>query len=250
MITAVIIDDEKKSREVLKRLIKETDSDVIILGEADAVESGFDIINKKLPQLIFLDIEMLDGTGFNLLEKFKEVEFEVIFTTAYDRYAIRAFKYSAIDYLLKPISIEDLTEAILRAKKTVDKGMFDNSRVEALLHNVNEENTYKKLAIKSATKIDFVDVDTIIYCNAGQSYTEFHLINDKKIIATKPLKYFENILCEGSNSFFRISRSNLINLNYLSSYNKEKENIELENGVILDISRRRKSKLMEILKLP
>ena len=116
MIRAVIIEDEKKSREVLKRLIQEIDIDVEIIGEGDSMESGFKIINKEKPELVFLDIEMLDGTGFNLLEKFEEIEFNVIFTTAYDKYAVKAFKYSAIDYLLKPIGLEELENAVLEVK--------------------------------------------------------------------------------------------------------------------------------------
>jgi two-component system LytT family response regulator len=249
MITAVIIDDEKKSREVLKRLIKETNTEVLILAEADSVEEGFKVLNKELPQLIFLDIEMLDGTGFNLLEKFKEIDFEIIFTTAYDKYAIKAFKFSAIDYLLKPIDIEDLEKAILRASNSIDLNMYTNSRVEVLLNSIKEEKINKKIAIKSANKIDFVIIDEIICCNAEQSYTEIILKNDRKIIGTKPLKHFESILSEGCLGFYRVSKSCLLNLNFVISYNKDNDTIELKNGLLIEISRRRKKEFLEAIEL-
>lgn len=243
MITAVIVDDEKKSREVLKRLIKESDLRIIIVGEADSVEIGYEVIIKELPQLVFLDVEMLDGTGFNLLEKFDKIDFKVIFTTAYDKYAIKAFKYSAVDYLLKPIEIEELEDAVLLANNSIDQEMVYNSQIKTLINN-NKERGFKKLVIKSASKLTFVNVNDIIYCEAEGCYTDVITVNDNKFTASKPLKHFDSILGEYE-GFFRVSKSCLINLNYIQSYNKDKERIKLENGKLITLAKRRKKDFLE-----
>lgn len=248
MVTAVIVDDEKKSREVLIQLINEVEIDINILGQADSVESGFEIISEERPQLVFLDIEMLDGTGFNLLEKFKDINFEVVFTTAYDHYAIQAFKYSAIDYLLKPINIDELRSAIDRAKKTIAKNISVNSQIDVLLSNIKSNGKSKRIAIKGADRLDFIEVEDIIYCMSGSSYTNIVLKNGRKVIATKPLKYFDAMLSVDFN-FFRVSRVHLINPIYIRSYKKEKESVELESGIEIEISRRRKKEFLEILGL-
>ena len=145
MITVVIIDDEKNSREVLKRLILETGLEVEVIGEADSVENGFVVIQEKDPQLVFLDIEMLDGTGFDLLEKFDKVDFEIVFSTAYDKYAIKAFKYSALDYLLKPIDLTELEGAIKKASNKVGNERKENSKIKVLLENLTRDSTNKKI---------------------------------------------------------------------------------------------------------
>ena len=168
MITAVIVDDEIKSREVLKRLLQEVDVDLTIVGEADSVEAGFEVINKENPQLVFLDVEMLDGTGFNLLEKFDDIDFKIIFITAYDKYAIKAFKYSAIDYLLKPTGIDELENALVQIEKLikrdkiVDKENFYKAQIKTLINN-NKNAGDKRLTIRGAAKIEFVDVDDILF---------------------------------------------------------------------------------------
>lgn len=243
MITAVIIDDETKSREVLKRLLQEVDLDLDIIGEGDSVESGFEVINNKKPQLVFLDVEMLDGTGFNLLEKFDQIDFSLIFTTAYDKYAVKAFKYSAIDYLLKPIGIEDLEDAVFEVKKGIDIELNYHAQIKALINN-SKETSNKKLAIKGATKIDFIAVDDILYCEAEGSYCNITMADGVKITASKPLKHFDTILDE-HNIFFRISKSCLINLKYIKSYIKTKELVELQNGAMVELSRRRKKEFLE-----
>jgi len=248
MITAVIVDDEKKSREVLTQLIKEAEIDINILGQADSVEKGFEIINLEHPQLIFLDVEMLDGTGFNLLERFKDINFEVIFTTAYDHYAIQAFKYSAIDYLLKPINIDELKDAIDRAKKTIAKSISVNSQIDVLLSNIQNNSKNKRIAIKGADRIDFVEVDDIVYCMSGSSYTDIVMKDGRTVVATKPLKYFDSMLSVDFN-FFRVSRVHLINPIYIRSYKKEKEAVELTKGIEIEVSRRRKKEFLEVLGL-
>ena len=249
MITAVIVDDEIKSREVLKRLLQEVDVDLTIVGEGDSVEAGFKVINKENPQLVFLDVEMLDGTGFNLLEKFDDIDFKVIFITAYDKYAIKAFKYSAIDYLLKPTGIDELENALVQIEKLikrdkiVDKENFYKAQIKTLINN-NKNAGDKRLTIRGAAKIEFVDVDDILFCAAEESYSVIKMVNGSEATATKPLKYFDEILCEYEN-FFRVSKSCLINLKHIKSYVKTKEIIELKNGTQVELSRRRKKAFLE-----
>ena len=243
MITAVIVDDETKSREVLKRLLQEIDLELQIVGEADAVESGFEIIIKEKPQLVFLDVEMLDGTGFNLLEKFEELDFRVIFTTAYDKYAIKAFKYSAIDYLLKPIGIEELNDAVFEVKKGIDKELNYSAQIKALIVN-SRETEIKKIAIKGAAQIDFVAIDDILYCEAEENYCLITMVDNRKITASKPLKYFDTVLAEHAD-FFRASKSCLINIKFIRSFVKAKDIIELTNGYTVEVSRRRRKEFLE-----
>jgi len=243
MIKAVIIDDEKKSREVLKRIIDETGLDIYILNEADSVKEGYKVILKENPELVFLDIEMLDGTGFNLLEMFDSIDFDIIFTTAYDKYAIKAFRYSAIDYLLKPIDIEELEAAIARLKKDHSNKIDNNELIKSLLQNIKQES--EKITIKTANEIHFVNVSDIIYLSSSSSYTEIEMLNSSKIIATKPLKYFD-MLFEDNKNFFRISKSHLININFTKVYKKNSDTVKLTNGLELDVSRRKKKEFLTL----
>jgi two-component system LytT family response regulator len=243
MIRAIIVDDETKSREVLKRLLQEVDLDIDIVGEGDSVESGFEVITKEKPQLVFLDVEMLDGTGFNLLEKFDQVDFSVIFTTAYDKYAIKAFKYSAIDYLLKPIGIEELEDAVFEVQKGINIELNYHAQIKALINN-SKETGVKKLAIKGANKIDFIIVDDILYCESEESYCLITMVDNRKITASKPLKHFDTVLAEHAD-FFRASKSCLINIKFIRSFVKSKDIIELTNGYTVEVSRRRRKEFLE-----
>jgi two-component system LytT family response regulator len=248
MIEAVIIDDEKNSRNILKRLLEELDLDVNVIDESDGVIEGVKLINTVNPQLVFLDIEMLDGTGFNVLERVNEVDFKVIFTTAYDQYAIKAFKYSAVDYLLKPIDIDELENAILRVKDAIKNEEPQFSQISNLLTNIKISDSDKKVAIKSANKIDFIQIKDIICLKAESSYTEIFLIKDRKITASKPLKFYASIF-EGDATFFRLDRTFLINTNYIKSYSKDKDTVELENGLELPIARRRRKEFLDLINI-
>ncbi|MCB9363872.1 MAG: response regulator transcription factor [Flavobacteriales bacterium] len=246
MIDAVIIDDEKNSRNVLKRLIEELDTEISIIDEADGVIEGVKLINTVKPQLIFLDIEMLDGTGFNVLERVNEVDFKIIFTTAYDQYAIKAFKYSAIDYLLKPIDIDELEDAIYRAKDAIKNEDPQYNQISNLLTNIKISDSEKKVAIKSANKIDFVQIKDIICLKAESSYTVIYLLKNRKITASKPLKFYSSIF-EDDTTFFRLDRTFLINVSYIKSYSKDKDTVELENGLELPIARRRRKEFLDLI---
>ncbi|MBI2280589.1 MAG: response regulator transcription factor [Bacteroidetes bacterium] len=245
MINAVIIDDEEKSRKILIRLINEITDDVKIVGEAGSVNDGFSVINQLNPDLIFLDIEMLDGTGFNLLEKFAEIKFDIIFTTAYDQYAILAFKYSALDYLLKPINIDELENAISRVKKDETSVHDKYALIENLLQNMTLNSTPQRIAIKGANSIDYININEILYCTTDLYLTEFNMLNGSKVYSIKTLKDYEELLDE--DTFFRISKSHLINSNFVASYKKDTSIVKMSNNFEIEITRRRKREFIEFM---
>lgn len=245
MINAVVIDDEEKSRKVLIRLVNEITNDVKIVGEAGSVNDGFIVINQLHPDLIFLDIEMLDGTGFNLLEKFEEIRFDIIFTTAYDQYAILAFKYSALDYLLKPINIDELENAISRVKKDETSTHDKYALIENLLQNMTLNSKPQRIAIKGANSIDYVNINEILYCTTDLYLTEFNMLNGSKVYSIKTLKDYEELLDE--NTFFRISKSHLINSNFVASYKKDTSIVKMSNNLEIEITRRRKREFIEFM---
>ncbi|MCB9173365.1 MAG: response regulator transcription factor [Flavobacteriales bacterium] len=245
MIKAIVIDDEEKSRKVLIRLIEEVSEDINVIGEAGSVKEGFEVINKLKPDLVFLDIEMLDGTGFKLLEKFNKISFDVIFTTAYDQYAIRAFKFSALDYLLKPINVDDLESALSRVKKNETSENDKFALIENLLQNVTMLSKPKRIAIKGATTIDYLNINEIMYCTSDLYLTEFFLANGNKISSVKPLKEYEDLLDE--DVFFRVSRSYIVNSNFVVSYKKDTSILKMSNNVEIELTRRRKKEFMDYM---
>lgn len=244
MINAVVIDDEEKSRKVLIRLINEITEDVKIIGEAGSVNDGYSVINQLNPDLIFLDIEMLDGTGFNLLEKFAAIKFDIIFTTAYDQYAIQAFKYSALDYLLKPINIDELENAISRVKKDETSTNDKYALIENLLQNITSSKP-KRIAIKGAISIDYISINEILYCSTDMYLTEFCMLNGSKVHSIKTLKDYEELLDE--DIFFRVSKSHLINSNFVASYKKDTSIVKMSNNFEIEVTRRRKREFIEFM---
>lgn len=245
MINAVVIDDEEQSRKVLIRLINEITDDVKIIGEAGSVKDGFSVINQLNPDLIFLDIEMLDGTGFNLLEKFATIKFDIIFTTAYDQYAILAFKYSALDYLLKPINVDELENAISRVKKDETSVNDKYALVENLLQNMALNSKPQRIAIKGATSIDYISINEIIYCSTDTYLTEFYMLNGSMIHSIKTLKDYEELLDE--DTFFRVSKSHLVNSNFVASYKKDTSIVKMSNNFEIEVTRRRKREFIEFM---
>ncbi|MCB0400870.1 MAG: response regulator [Flavobacteriales bacterium] len=245
MINAVIVDDEQKSIAILKRLIAETGKQVHVVNQAQSVEEGYQVIKAENPQLVFLDVEMLDGTGFNLLEKFDKINFEVIFTTAYDKYAIRAIRYSAIDYLLKPIDLDDLERAIDKVEKNRQKSLPDQELIDLLLSNMKKAPNEKRIAIKGASKIELITSNEIVFIEAESNYSEL-VLTDKKIVSTQTLKQFEQLF-EDDTEFFRVSRGHIVNIKHIRIYHKNREEIELTTGNIIPVSRRRKKEFLDLL---
>jgi two-component system LytT family response regulator len=246
MLRAVIVEDEKRSRETLIGLLKRHCKNLEIVGEAENVSTGVDIVTKEKPDVVFLDIQMPDGSGFKLLEQLNQVDFDVIFTTAYDQFAIKAIRFSALDYLLKPIVSDDLVNAVNKAEK---KRMARDSRknIEVLLENMNRPPAESpKIVLSTSERINVVKIDDIVRCESDNYYTMFFFTNGKRLLVSKTLKEQEELL--GEYNFIRPHKSHLVNVKYIKSYLKTKGgNILLEDGSEVPVSRRKKEYIMEII---
>ena len=244
---AVIIDDEEGARESLNNILRDYFTNIEVVAKADSADSGYAAITKYQPDLVFLDIEMPLGNAFDLLEKFNKISFDIIFITAYDHYAINAIKFSALDYLLKPIDIDDLRAAIERfeAKKKENKGTFSDQRFEALLENLKTRKS-RKVAIPDTDGLLFVHLDEIIRCESDGNYTSIIMANDRRILASRTLGEYEELF-RGEN-FFRTHRSHLINLEHIQKYIKgEGGYVIMSDSSQVEVSRRKKTEFIEAL---
>lgn len=245
-IKAVIVEDERNSREALKKLLLEYCNDVVLVGEASNVAEGIAEIKTMHPDLIFLDIELQTGSGFDVLEGLEDYNFDIIFTTAFEQYAIKAIKFSSLDYLLKPIDIEELKIAVAKATKQHRNRAY-KEQLEVLIQNIKQQN-YKlhKLCLATSDYVEFVDVSNIIYCEANGAYTNFFLTNGKKLLVSKHLKEYENLLKE--HHFYRVHNSYLINLYQVKKYVKTDGGyIIMNNDEIVSISRTKKEKFLWLM---
>jgi len=245
MIKTIILEDEAKSRSSLRKKLTEFCPEIHIVAEGENGREGIALIEKHKPQLIFLDIEMPELNGFEMLNAIEEKNFHVVFTTAYDQYAIKAIKYAAFDYLLKPVDIEELKSAVARAAGIDTINM--NKQVELLQQNIQHpKKQLNKLAIPTLEGLLFYDINDIIQLEANSNYTNIFFVNNTKIIASKTLKEFEELL--PSDIFFRTHHSHLINLNYIKRYIKgDGGQIELQNGSYVDVSRRKKEEFLKVI---
>ena len=243
---AVIIDDEKKARETIHSIIQLYCSDIIIIGEADSVKTGIELIKKEKPELIFLDINLNDGSGFDLLKSFTEINFKTIFITAYEEYALKAFRFSALDYILKPINPDELIDAVEKAKSFQ---MKDNISVkfEAFISNMeNITKEIKKIVLKTSDSIHVINVNEIVRCEADSNYTSFMLANGKKILVSNTLKEYDEMF--SSYNFFRAHQSHLVNINFISSYEKKEGGyLIMKDKSNVPVSIRKKESLLRLL---
>lgn len=247
MWTSVIIDDERRSRETLQKIIERYFSGQIsVVYAAASVEEGVSAIKKYNPGLVFLDIEMPEENGFKLFNYFDYYSFEVIFTTAYKQYAIDAIKYSALDYLLKPINYMDLKEVIKRLEEKKNK-VPSNAQIETFLSNLNANSAeFNKIAFPTPEGYELIRVNNIVYCQAEENYSRIFTNKNEEITVSKSLKNLENMLPEIM--FFRIHKSYIVNLNYIKSYTKlNGYKVTLENGVQLDVATRRNEEFLKAL---
>jgi two-component system, LytTR family, response regulator len=246
MIKAIIVEDEKMSRETLRRMLEKYCPTVEVVAEADGYRKGVEEIRKHHPDVIFLDIQMPDGSGFRLLEELDEIDFEIIFTTAFDQFAIKAIKYSALDYLLKPIIPQDLEEAVMRVeKKKAEKARKKN--LELTPENLRTlEERDQKIVLSTAEMIHVIRVDDIIRCESDNYYTYFYFVDGRKLLVSKTLKENEELLSQFN--FIRPHKSHLINIKYIKSYIRQEGGYILMNdGTRIPVSRRKKDKIMEII---
>lgn len=238
MINCIIVDDELKSRESLKILLQDFCNDVTVLALCENVNEAMEAIRKHKPDVVFLDIQLQRETGFDLLARIQEINFEIIFTTAYSEYAIKAFKFSAIDYLLKPIDIEELKRAVSKVEKR--KGDTITSRLQELMNNLRSSSSENyKLALPTANGLIFIRMQDILYCEASSNYTDITLSDGKKYTVSRTLREYEELL-EGHN-FYRIHHSYLINLNAIKKYVRgDGGYVVMSNDKSLDVSKRKK----------
>lgn len=241
MLTTVIVDDEIASIESLEIFLHSLDINVDIVGKANNIKDAEEIILKKNPDLVFLDIEMPNGNGFDLLDKLENINFQIIFITAYNQYAIKAFKYSAVDYILKPIDISNLHYAIIRVKHLQEK--YLGVKFSVLKDNLSTDIP-EKLALPTSESIEVVKTKNIIQFEADGNYTTVRIKSKEPVIVSKPVGEFEDIL-EGS-CFFRSHKSHLINLKHINKVLRHKNLIIMDDETLAIISRRRKQEFLDV----
>jgi len=240
----LIIDDEKRIRDFVKRMVDSFGFDVEVYTDGENVETGLKAIQELKPDIVFLDIQMPDGTGFDLLNQVGEKNFELIFITAFQEYAIMAIKFSALDYILKPIDAEELKTALQNALDTIDFKK-DETQYEALTHNLNTHQK-RKLVLKTQESVHVVDLNEIIRCEADKNYTFFYLNSGKKILVSRTLKDFELLL--SNHGFFRVQQSHLINLEYIDRYDKsEGGSVIMKDGAAVPLSTAKKEQFFQLL---
>lgn len=243
-MNVIIVDDEQDSRDILSNYLTKYCAQVTVKATANSVKTGLEAIALHSPDIVFLDIEMPYGNGFDLLDQAGDFSFETVFVTAYDNYAIQALNQSAAYYLLKPIDIDELINAV--EKIEAEKAKEDYTQhAKILLENLqNKKDQSRKIMLPTLEGFELITISEIIYCKAQDNFTEFHLQNGKKLLICKTLKYFEEIL--DNYHFLRIHRSHMINLNEVSKYTKGKGGfVTLTNATELEVSSSKKKVLLE-----
>ncbi len=239
---AIIIDDIAQSRATLKEDLSAYCPEIEVIGEAEGVVSGARLLKEIKPDVLFLDIQMPDGTGFDLLEILPEISFKIIFTTASDAFAIRAFRFSAVDYLLKPVDPDDLMEAVNKLKSAPSS----EQALDLLLDNVKNQEGPKKISLHTQDKIQIVNVSDIIRCESSGNYTIFHFADKTNLMVTRTLKEYDQLL--NDSGFFRVHQSHLVNKKHITAFVKtEGGYLLMSNGQHVAVSLRKKAAVMEML---
>lgn len=246
MIKAVIVDDEKRARETIASILKLYCENVNVIAEADSVTSAYKVLNQNQPQLVFLDIDLPDGSGFDLLKKYDVPPFNVIFITAYQEHAVKAFKFSAIDYILKPVNPDELVEAVKKTEALLDKSSL-SSRLETFLNNFNNPgDKNKRIVLKTADQIYLVNVKDILRCEADGNYTHFYTIDGKKILVSTTIKEYEEMLA--SYNFFRTHQSHLVNMDFIERFDKKEGGyVIMKDNSSIPVAVRKKDALLTLL---
>lgn len=245
MYKIVIVDDEKNIQDSLRYIVEEFSKDVQVVGIANNVVTGLKTIKQQQPDIVFLDIEMPDGTGFDLLKQLSNRNFSLIFCTGHDGFAIKAFKYNAIDYVLKPFDIEGVMLAVEKAKQNLKLKQKDLT-IKHLLEYKKTETKRENLILKTATDVFIVKINDIYNCESEKGYTTFKFEGDKKITVSKNLKEFEEILKK--HDFIKTHQSHLVNMNYVERFHKKDGGyLVLRNGREIPISIRKKENILQVL---
>lgn len=249
MINAILIDDEATGLEVLQLAIEKYCPDVLIKGLYNTAQQGLEGIREIKPDLVFLDVQMPHMSGFDVIQQASPLSFEVIFVSAHDQYAIKAIKFSALDYLLKPVDVDELVQAVRKVKERMSS-KNSSYQYQSVLNNIQlKSGKIEKLAVPTAEGIDFFNTKDIIYCKAEGSYTSIILKNKQQVLVCKNLKDFENMLIESG--FCRVHHSYLINLHHVQKYIKgEGGYVILTENHHVDISRRKKEEFLSLIDKP
>ncbi len=243
-LSALLIEDEERSRIVLRNLLETYCPEVEVVGTADSVASGIRAVKELQPDILFLDVQITGGTGFDVLEKVDFPGIAVIFTTAYDHYALKAFKFSAIDYLLKPIDIEELKGAV---KKVMADGRHeeDQYKIQNLLSNLKSPNEDPVLLVSTLEAVEFIRIRDIIRCEAQGAYTQLFLKDARPVMVSKVIKEFEFLLQDYG--FYRVHQSHLINLKEVRKYVKADNYLLMRDGAQIQLARSRKEDFFNAL---
>ncbi len=247
MYKTIIVDDEPKNMRILKKLLQDYCPQISIIGEAGDVNAAHKIITELNPEIVLLDIEMPYGNAFDLLDKLMPVKFEVIFITAYNNYSIKAFRYSAVDDLLKPVDIRELQDATQKAINRITANRI-NEHVSLLLSNLKDNaNSNPKIAVPTPEGYVFVHIEDIIRCESNGAYTYIYTVKKERVVASKNIKEYEEILPK--TNFFRIHNSHLVNLNRILRYNKGRGGtVTMEDGTELEVASRRRTEFLDNFK--
>jgi two-component system LytT family response regulator len=243
-LRTIIIDDETPIRELITGIIENFSEHAEVIATADGVNSGLIAIKKFNPDLVLLDIKLNDGTAFDLLKQLEEIKFAIIFITAYEKYAVNAFRFSAVDYIMKPIHIDELISAIHKASEHSEQHAL-SLKLKNFFDNFNNKPEDKKIVLKTAESIFIVKLADIIRCEADHNYTTFFLTSGKKVLVSKTLKDYDEMLCDFF--FFRTHQSHLININHIVSFERNDGGfLRMADGSSVPVSKRKREELLEL----
>jgi two-component system LytT family response regulator len=245
---ALIVDDKKLGRAHLAKLLKENCPGVSFFAEAGSVDEALKLINEHKIDLLFLDIEMPVKSGFDLLNELKQIDFEIIFCTAHNQYAIKAFKFNALDYLLKPINETELISAVQRAEENIKLKRKASTQLESLMQTINKpDKRPDKIAVSVLDGIKFIKIEDIIRCESYRNYISIYQVGNENLVVAKSIKEYEELLSEYG--FYRIHNTQLINISHIKSYKKADGSgiLIMDDGSKIEVSRRRKEGFLNLV---
>ncbi len=242
-ISCIVVEDDPQAYEYAQSIV-ERYGNIEIIGNSDSIHEAARLVKKLQPDFLILDVFLTDGNAFEFLELFEKVNFKIIFTTSFAKYALDAFKCSALDYLLKPYSEQELINALDKVTGDIHKENYQ-LQLQTLLQNFSNTETSKKIVLKNADAMHVVKTEDILYAKADNNYTSFLLANNKEILVSKPLKSFEERLTP--HNFFRVHQSFLINLSHISSFNKRKDEVILKENHTIPVAQSRKRNLIDFI---
>ena len=246
MFKICIVEDEPKTLNSIRKIVEDYCDGVVIAAGLQTVKEAVEFLSNNKIDLLLLDINLPDGTGFNILEKTIHLEFKIIFITAFEEYALKAIKVSAADYLVKPINPKELIGAVNKVKEDFESDEYRKIKHEALLANLNSLDNLKKLVLRTSERFIILKINDIIRCESDGSYTEFHLMDAKKITVSKPLKEYEEMLSHSG--FLRVHKSHLVNINYINSFVKRDGGYLVLNDLTkIPVSVRKKDYVLNVL---